>query len=43
MSEYERIIMLSVIFPVYLEKKIGGLMSEHNGKYGLYITNGVKN
>jgi len=43
MSEYERIIMLSVIFQVYLEKKIDGLISEHHGKYGLYFSNRAEN
>jgi hypothetical protein len=35
--------MLSIILPVYLKKKIGGLISEHHGKYGLYFTNKAKN
>jgi len=35
--------MLSVIFPVYLEKKIGWLISEHHGKYGLCFSNRAEN
>jgi len=44
MSEYERIIMLSVILPVNLEKKIVGLITswehehEHHGNMNMNIT-----